>query len=280
MFIKKFAEDSFIDSIEINLKNLESQDQLSEAQCLDSAVNFIRLSADLLDEIGMESQAEELTQMLDSLADSNHEGHEHEEEHEEDEDEIVVSEEDEEDEEEEGKDHHKADDNFAKDSLKKKKKNKSDPATKGLNSKKMVKNLKQKGWVFNAKDGCCPECGGDIDDTDDSFAKDKKLCDLCGETCSVSMVEDSVICKNCVKEAQDCGMIYDCMYSWDANDAEDKNNAPKCTGWKKAPVGSPKQRAFCKRHCGMKKKLTSKKVADDPDSCINQGLRRWKCRCS
>jgi hypothetical protein len=62
----------------------------------------------------------------------------------------------------------------------------------------------------------------------------------------------------------------------DVNDARSKK---KCSGWKKSPVGSPRQKAFCKRHCGMKKKLTSKKVADDPDSCINQGLRRWKCRC-
>lgn len=63
----------------------------------------------------------------------------------------------------------------------------------------------------------------------------------------------------------------------DVNDARSKK---KCSGWKKSPVGSPRQKAFCKRHCGMKKKLTSKKVADDPDSCINQGLRRWKCRCN
>jgi len=56
-------------------------------------------------------------------------------------------------------------------------------------------------------------------------------------------------------------------------------NEANCKGYKKSPVGSPRQRAFCKRHCGMKKKLTGKKKAKDPDSCINQGLRRWKCRC-
>lgn len=56
-------------------------------------------------------------------------------------------------------------------------------------------------------------------------------------------------------------------------------NDAKCSGTKKSPVGSPRQKAFCARHCGLKKKLTSKEVADDPDSCINQGLRRWKCRC-
>lgn len=30
----------------------------------------------------------------------------------------------------------------------------------------------------------------------------------------------------------------------------------------------------------MKKKRTGKEKANDPDSCINKGLRRWKCRCS
>jgi len=65
----------------------------------------------------------------------------------------------------------------------------------------------------------------------------------------------------------------------DEDNLEDDVNDAKCSGTKKSPVGSPRQKAFCARHCGLKKKLTSKKVADDPDSCINQGLRRWKCRC-
>jgi hypothetical protein len=30
----------------------------------------------------------------------------------------------------------------------------------------------------------------------------------------------------------------------------------------------------------MKKKRTGKEKANDPDSCINKKLRRWKCRCS
>lgn len=54
----------------------------------------------------------------------------------------------------------------------------------------------------------------------------------------------------------------------------------ECKGWKKAPVGSPKQKSFCRRMCGHLKHNTSKETADDPDSCIRQSLRRWKCRCS
>jgi len=79
-------------------------------------------------------------------------------------------------------------------------------------------------------------------------------------------------CKKCTED--------DCCMNTDSNDADADVNCAKCSGFKKAPVGSPKQRAFCKRHCGMKKKLTSKETANDPDSCINKGLRRWKCRCS
>lgn len=109
-------------------------------------------------------------------------------------------------------------------------------------------------------------------------------CDSCSKPISdeqdaIDVGDYSYCCSSCADKALDSGLVYDCNDA-DCNDANDINDAKKCSGWKKAPVGSPKQRAFCKRHCGMKKKLTSKKVADDPDSCINQGLRRWKCRCS
>jgi DNA-binding ferritin-like protein len=59
-----------------------------------------------------------------------------------------------------------------------------------------------------------------------------------------------------------------------------KTAKPKCKGTKSSPVGSPRQRAFCGRMCGHRKKNTKNKGKKDPDSCINQALRRWKCRCS
>ena len=55
--------------------------------------------------------------------------------------------------------------------------------------------------------------------------------------------------------------------------------AEKCIGTKSSPVGSPRQRAFCKRMCGHKKKNTKNKAKKNKDSCINKALRRWKCRC-
>ena len=48
----------------------------------------------------------------------------------------------------------------------------------------------------------------------------------------------------------------------------------------KAPskkVGNPRRASFCARMKGMKKKLTSKKTANDPDSRINKTLRAWNC---
>ena len=48
----------------------------------------------------------------------------------------------------------------------------------------------------------------------------------------------------------------------------------------KAPskkVGNPRRASFCARMRGMKKKLTSKKTARDPDSRINKSLRAWNC---
>ena len=48
----------------------------------------------------------------------------------------------------------------------------------------------------------------------------------------------------------------------------------------KAPskkVGNPRRASFCARMSGMKKKLTSKKTANDKDSRINKSLRKWNC---
>ena len=48
----------------------------------------------------------------------------------------------------------------------------------------------------------------------------------------------------------------------------------------KAPskkVGNSRRSSFCARMKGMKKKLTSKKTASDPDSRINKSLRAWNC---
>lgn len=41
-----------------------------------------------------------------------------------------------------------------------------------------------------------------------------------------------------------------------------------------------RRKSFCARMCGMRKRNTSAKTANDPKSKINAALRVWKCRCS
>jgi len=38
-----------------------------------------------------------------------------------------------------------------------------------------------------------------------------------------------------------------------------------------------RRKSFCARMSGMKKKLTSSKTANNPDSRINKSLRKWNC---
>jgi hypothetical protein len=40
-----------------------------------------------------------------------------------------------------------------------------------------------------------------------------------------------------------------------------------------------RRKSFCARMCGMKRRNTSAKTANDPDSKINASLRVWGCRC-
>ena len=46
-----------------------------------------------------------------------------------------------------------------------------------------------------------------------------------------------------------------------------------------SPTGkrAARRKSFCARMTGMKKKLTSAKTANDPNSRINKSLRAWKC---
>ena len=46
---------------------------------------------------------------------------------------------------------------------------------------------------------------------------------------------------------------------------------------KKGSKAANRRKSFCARMLGMKKKLTSKKTARDPNSRINKALRKWDC---
>lgn len=43
------------------------------------------------------------------------------------------------------------------------------------------------------------------------------------------------------------------------------------------PEGGPRRDSFCARMTGLKKKLTSKKTANDPNSRVNKALKAWSC---
>lgn len=56
--------------------------------------------------------------------------------------------------------------------------------------------------------------------------------------------------------------------------------APVTTPPSKLKTGSKaanRRKSFCARMGGMKKRLTSAKTANDPDSRINKALRKWNC---
>jgi hypothetical protein len=46
---------------------------------------------------------------------------------------------------------------------------------------------------------------------------------------------------------------------------------------KKGSKAANRRKSFCARMGGMKKRLTSAKTANDPDSRINKSLRKWNC---
>lgn len=45
----------------------------------------------------------------------------------------------------------------------------------------------------------------------------------------------------------------------------------------KSPRAAARRKSFCSRMMGMKRKLTSAKTANDPNSRINKSLRAWDC---
>jgi hypothetical protein len=46
---------------------------------------------------------------------------------------------------------------------------------------------------------------------------------------------------------------------------------------KKGGKKAKRRLSFCRRMKGMKRKLTSAKTANDPNSRINKALRKWNC---
>ena len=80
---------------------------------------------------------------------------------------------------------------------------------------------------------------------------------------------------------------------WQRKEGKDPDGSLSVAGSKSAGVGRPvtkkpsklkkgskaakRRKSFCARMGGMKKRLTSKKTASNPDSRINKALRKWNC---
>jgi len=87
------------------------------------------------------------------------------------------------------------------------------------------------------------------------------------------------------------GEVLDEVAAWQRSEGKKKSGGLNEKGRKsyerenpgsdlKAPskkVGNPRRASFCARMKGMKKKLTSAKTANDPNSRINKSLRAWNC---
>jgi len=54
--------------------------------------------------------------------------------------------------------------------------------------------------------------------------------------------------------------------------------APVTGKVKPGSKAAARRKSFCARMKGMKRKLTSSKTANDPNSRINKALRKWRCR--
>lgn len=102
LFIKNASYDDFTAELERNLQQAEAAPIIERQSYQKKAVQHLLEAAAILDDIGLEKQAANITKILEKFA-------------------WEVPQ--------------------------------SDPATQGLTPEKMVSNLEQKGWVFNADDG-------------------------------------------------------------------------------------------------------------------------------
>lgn len=141
MFIRKNAEAEIAAEMESKLIThaIEKRDYAIGKTA--KAIEHLNVVAEIFDEIGMHKEAEVATMFLEALAAKKKKP--------------------------------------AKAKPKKKPAKKSDPAVKGLTSKKMVENEKEKGWVFNNDDhDHCSCVDSMMADDHDLFSKDEREQDL------------------------------------------------------------------------------------------------------
>jgi len=154
MFNKKDISSELAESMASNLVGNTIEKKAEGLNKLATAIDHINDAAETFDHLGMNKEAEALTTLLEIIA---------------------------------GKKSKKKS-KPSKSKKKPSKSKKSDPATKGLTGEKMVSNLKEKGWVFNAEDH------NDADDHTDGC-----MCSMCMDVNDVRHGDDCV-CSICMKD--------------------------------------------------------------------------------
>src|SRR5271165_2340609 len=163
MFNKKDISSELAESMASNLVGNTIEKQAEGLNKLATAIDNLNDVAETFDNLGMNKEAEALTYLLEIIA---------------------------------GKKSKKKS-KPSKSKKKPSKSKKSDPATKGLTGEKMVSNLKEKGWVFNAEDH------NDADDHTDGC-----MCSMCMDVNDVRHGDDCV-CSICMKDDEDKNNHFD-----------------------------------------------------------------------
>jgi hypothetical protein len=158
MFSRKDTSFDLADEMEKNLRAFAEAEVSSPINKVASAIEYLNRAAEIFDENGLHGEAEIATRLLEVFAARKGKAKKK----------------------PTNKSSVKSKSRSSKSKSKSSKKpagKKSDPATKGLDSKKMIENLSEKGWVFNADDG-------DIFDADDDNFSISS--DMHGEDCDCS----------------------------------------------------------------------------------------------
>src|SRR5271165_2984305 len=163
MFNKKDISSELAESMASNLVGNTIEKRAEDLNKFATAIDHISDAAETFDNLGMNKEAEALTTLLEIIA---------------------------------GK---KAKKKSKPNKSKKKpsKSKKTDLATKGLTGEKMVENLKEKGWVFNAEDH-----NNGNDHTDGC------MCSMCMDVNDVRHGDDCV-CSICMKDDEDKNNHFD-----------------------------------------------------------------------
>ena len=122
------------------------------------------------------------------------------------------------------------------------------------------KNVIEINPVTEGKDYC--DCGCDCG---------KKICEECGKPHRPENVKEGAAWTKKEGKNKSGGLNEKGRKSYERENPGSDLKAPS------KKVGNPRRKSFCARMKGMKKKLTSSKTANDPDSRINKSLRAWNC---